>query len=67
MQEFKVSLSRVYSVTVHAKNKQRAKELAEYFIGNPEDKSSNEDRRKYKFLIEKIEMKVNEVFEMQEI
>jgi hypothetical protein len=65
MQTFKVNLTRVYSITIDAENKKSAKQLAEFFIGDPEDKSNAKDRKDHNFSIQQIEMLMNEAFETE--
>ena len=35
MKTFKVNLTRVYSITIDAEDETSAKQLAEFFVGNP--------------------------------
>jgi hypothetical protein len=45
MKTFKVSLSRAYNIIIDAKNEKCAKELTEFFIGDPVDKSNKKERK----------------------
>ncbi len=67
MQTFKVNLTRVYSITIDAEDEISAKQLAEYFIGNPKDESNDKDRINHNFSIHEIEMEMNEAFEAKEL
>lgn len=66
MKTFNVMLTRAYRVQVQAENEKSAKELVEFFIGNPRDESTEKERSQYKFNIEEIEMTMNEAFESEE-
>ncbi len=67
MKTFKVNLTRVYSVTIDAEDKSSAKQLAEFFIGNPKDESTEKDKADYNFNIKEINLSMNEAFEAEEI
>lgn len=66
MKTFNVSLARSYIVTIKAKNRQRAKDCAEFFIGDCSDLSTIKDKKQYKFSIEEIEPAINEAMEVEE-
>lgn len=66
MKKYKVSLVRDYVVVVSAQNKQKAKFLAEYYVGGEKDLSSNEEREKHEFTIEQIEMTTNDSIDVEE-
>ena len=57
----------MYRVQIEAKNQKSAKELVEFFIGNPKDESTEKERLKYKFNIQDVEMTMNEAFEAEEV
>ena len=67
MKKYRVNLERIYSVEVQAKNAEMAKEVVEYFIGNPKDESSDTERSEYHFLLGNIEMMYNDSFEVEEV
>ena len=67
MKTFNVILTRAYRVQIEAKNQASAKELVEYFIGNPKDESNEKERSQHKFDIQEIEMTMNEAFEVEEV
>ena len=67
MNNYKISLTRVYNIEIIAENEEKAKELAEYYIGDPKDASSLKDRERENFKIESIEMVINEAAEAEEI
>jgi hypothetical protein len=65
MKTFKVTLSRAYFVTIDAEDKESAKQLAEYFIGDPKDESNEKERNEHNFQIGEIEMAMNEAMEVE--
>jgi len=67
MNNYKISLTRVYNVEIIAENEEKAKELTEFYIGDPKDASSMKDRQRENFRIENIEMVINEAAEAEEI
>ncbi|MEO0129385.1 MAG: hypothetical protein ABIL39_03185 [candidate division WOR-3 bacterium] len=67
MKTFEVILTKSYIVRIKAKDCNKAKEFAELFTGDIQDISSVDDRKRFKFEIENIDCKVNEVFECKEI
>lgn len=66
IKNYRVSLSRDYSVLISAKSKNRAKELAEYFIGGERDLSDKLDRKKHNFIIKEIELTNNDAIDVEE-
>ncbi|MGO9481091.1 MAG: hypothetical protein ACLP05_04830 [Candidatus Kryptoniota bacterium] len=66
MPRFKVGLSRTYSVTIEATNREDAKQAADLFIGE-RDLSTENHRKEFGFKIENIETMWNDAFECQEI
>lgn len=67
MKTYRVILEKSYAITVKADNAQKAKCLAEFYTNNIKDISACEDRKKFNFLIEKIECVINESLEAQEV
>ena len=67
MKTFNVMLTRAYRVTIEAEDEKSARELAEFFIGDPEDKSTEKDQAQYGFNIQEIEMTMNEAIETGEV
>ena len=67
MKNYKVSLTRVYQVNIEAENEEKAKRLAEFFIGDPKDESIPKERDNQNFSIGEIEMMYNEAMEAEEI
>ena len=67
MPKYKVFLTRVYSVEVDAESKPDAKNIAEFFIGDPSDLSDHRDRSQRKFSIGEMVMALNEAYEADEI
>ena len=67
MKTFKVNLTRVYLVSIDAEDETSAKQFAEFFVGNPNDESTEKDRADYNFNIKEINLAMNEVFETEEI
>ena len=66
MKTYKVSLTRVYQVNIRAKNGDQAKELVEFYIGDPNDQSTVSERKNDTFKIIDIEMMLNEATEILE-
>lgn len=66
MKNYRVSLSRGYSVLISAKSKNEAKELAEYFIGGERDLSDKLDRKNHNFIIKEIELTNNDAIDVEE-
>lgn len=62
MPTYEIGLARTYLITIEAENPESAKKLAETFIAES-DFSTPDDRQKYKFTIDKIELEENDVFE----
>ena len=67
MKKYKVSLSRAYLVTIEAEDKEKAKDYAEFFIGDCYDISTFEDRKKHNFLIEEINTAINDSINIEEV
>jgi hypothetical protein len=66
MRTYKVALNRVYFVDIKAEDKEQAKELVEFYIGDSKDGSTKVDREKHSFKIGKIEMMINDATEVIE-
>lgn len=67
MKKFKVTLTRAYTIDVYAKDIDSAKDVAEFYIGNPKDISTEKEKKKEKFKFGKMEMVTNEVFDAEEV
>jgi len=67
MKEYELVLSRDYIVKIKAENKEKAKEYAEIFIGDPKDESTPEDREEKRFEILEINSEFNEALDCEEI
>lgn len=67
MKTFDIMLTRAYRVQIEAKNEKSAKELVEFFIGDPKDESNEIERSQHRFNILEIEMTMNEAFEAEEV
>lgn len=67
MKTFKINLTRVYSVSIEAKDETSAKHLAEILIGNQKDESTEKDKADYNFNIKEINLELNEAFETEEV
>lgn len=67
MKTFNVMLTRTYRVTIEAEDENSASELVEFYLGDPEDKSTEKEQAQQKFNIQEIEMTMNEAFEVEEI
>jgi len=59
---YQVCVVRLYAVSIRGENAEKAKELAEFFLGNCEDDSTKEERARYNFKIHEIEMVENDSF-----
>lgn len=67
MKTYQVILAKSFVVTVKACNAQKAKRVAEFYTNDIKDISAHEDRKKFHFLIEKIECEMNESLEVEEM
>jgi len=67
MNTYRVALSRSFFVTIDAQNEHDAKELFEFFVGNPKDLSKQEDRLTHHFNIQEIECVVNEAIDAKKL
>jgi hypothetical protein len=66
MPTFKVGLSRTYLVTVQAKDRASAKNLAESFVGEFDHSQPNE-QDEFGFKIDEIEIVDNEAFDCDDV
>jgi hypothetical protein len=62
MPTYQIGLARLYLITIQAENSERAKRLAEFFIGES-DLSTPVEQQEYKFSIDEIELEENDAFE----
>ena len=67
MKTFRVGLHRLYNITIQTEDEKKAKDLVEYFIGSAKDSSTENEKNKYGFIIDEIEMVTNDAFETEEI
>jgi hypothetical protein len=67
MKTFRVTLHRDNLVEIDARNEKEAMELAEFFLSDPRDASSNREREEHSFRIHSVEMASNEAIEAEEI
>ena len=67
MKTYQIALTKSYIVTVNAETKEKAKRCAEFYTGDVQDISTDEDRRNLNFSIEEIDSKINESLEAEEI
>ncbi len=67
MKSFQITLTKSYQVNINAENEIDAKRFAEFFTSDVQDISDENNRNEYKFSIEKIECKINEAFEAEEV
>ncbi|MFA4889682.1 MAG: hypothetical protein WC628_08950 [Candidatus Omnitrophota bacterium] len=67
MKTYRVVLTKSYVVTVNAETKEKAKRFAEFYTGDIQDISTDENKRKSNFSIEEIDSRMNESLEAEEI
>ncbi len=67
MKRFNVLLTRDYAVEIKAENEMEAMECVEFFVTGGLDGSTNEERNRYHFEIERIKPIMNYAFEVEEI
>lgn len=67
MKTYQVVLIKSYVVTVNAETKEKAKRCAEFYTGDIQDISTDEDRKKLNISVEKIDSRMNESLEAEEI
>jgi hypothetical protein len=66
MPTYNVTVARAYKVTVKARNRTMAKEIAEFFLGNPKDASEAQERKYFGFRFGEIEMVDNDAIVVEE-
>ena len=66
MKIYRVNLIRGYNILIETENEEKAKRLAEYFIGNPKDISNGREKADFNFRIDEIELTMNEAIEAEE-
>lgn len=62
MPTYKIGLARTYLITIQADNAENAKRLSEFFVGES-NLSTPDDQQEHNFVIDKIELLENDVFE----
>lgn len=67
MPVFNVFLARTYKVQIEASDEAVAERLAEEFVSDVEDISTNDDRVEHRFHIQSIEMVDNNAFDAIEL
>jgi hypothetical protein len=67
IKKYKVFLTRDYIVEINAENEADAKAYTEFFVSGGLDASTEKDREKYNFEIERIKPVINDAFEVEEI
>ena len=67
MKTFRVDLSRNYAVEIEAENEQKARELAEFFLGLPSDAGTDAERKLRNYKINNVEITANEACFSEEI
>lgn len=66
MKTYEVLLSRSYIVTIQARNEEEALRHCEFYIGGEKDISIPKEKEMVQFEIGKIEMMINDAFEVKE-
>ena len=67
MKSYRINLARSYFVSINAEDKESAKRLAEFYVGDCNDVSEKEDHAKHNFLIKGIDLAFNEAMEVDEL
>ncbi len=67
MKTFDVILTKSYIVRIRSDNENSAREFSQIFTSDIIDLSTDNDKKNYKFEIENIDCKINEIFETKEI
>ncbi len=67
MKKFQVVVAKSYIVIIKSRNKHIAKNLAEFYTSDISDISKEEDRKRFHFMIAKIECGMNESIDIKEI
>ncbi len=60
MKTYRVGLTRIYAVTIEAESEDEAQHYAEFFLGNCPDLSTEQEKNKHNFSIERIKMIYND-------
>jgi len=63
MKTYDIILTKSYLIKINADNKSEAKSFTEFFTGDIEDISTEEDKEKYSFSIKEIECATNETID----
>ncbi len=67
MKNFQVSLAKTYTISIAAEDEDKAKRLAEFFTGDIQDISTEEERLAERFLIKEIECQINEAIDCNQL
>ncbi len=67
MKTFEVVLMKSYIVTIKAEDERKAREYAEFFTGDVQDLSSDEQRQEFGFQIKNIDCRINESFDSRAV
>lgn len=67
MKTYQVTLTKAYAVTINADGAEQAKRLAEFYTGDIQDISTNQNRKEHYFNIKQITCNMNEGFDVKEI
>ena len=67
MKTFDVVLTKSYVVRIKAENENSARELTEFYTSNIKDLSTENNRQEHNFIIENIDCKINETFDITEV
>jgi len=62
-----VVLTKSYVVRIKAENENSARELTEFYTSNIKDLSTENNRQEHNFIIENIDCKINETFDITEV
>lgn len=67
MKTYDVVLTKSYTVKIKAEDELKAKEFSEFFTDDIQNISTSFDEEKFNFIIENIDCKINEAFEVKEV
>ena len=67
MKTYEVVLTKSYIVKIKAENENLAKEFTQFYTSDVSDISTTKEKREKRFIIEDIDCKLNEIFEINEI
>lgn len=67
MKTFQVSLAKTYTVNIVAENEEKAKRIAEFYTGDIQDISTENERLSKNFSITEIECQTNDAIDCLEI